>query len=749
MKIMCRGRFLPIVLLVASSWAVEAASLPVQPIAVPFTIDGDTIEQAYVGADWSRKFTVMDPESKEVNGLYLVADKKFTDRNTCASMFFDSTNLYICVLAPFPSDTPPDSKDCVEVHLQPGGKKGKTVFRVVAGLDGRTRCGAYSPKTLAEKPWNPDGIRAAALRDGKCFTVEFSIPFASFGGNAVGKGAWRGNVIRRGASCGGQSSMAPTNREQPDPGAFAALQFGDRKEEESASPLAENLSKRVFVWGGGTWLDNGPSVSPPLHKPELGQLTLSGFRGARAIGAFRVSNLSERHALYNLYVHSANPAYMERVRLREMGYLELRGGEVIPDPIFDLPIGSVLRIPPKSTAIVWVDVDCTGLAVERHRASIRLVPGYSSFEEKLLMLDLRVEKPDLEEIDIPVFYYAQSHRTQAAPLAKDYDFNVLTIAPHMHYLPPDANGNWDFAELDKKIETFVAAGLPKNRIRIMLYSMFPSWAGAGFTKEENRRMRFLDPEWKVRYGARVKAVVRHLREKHGIGYDRILVSTLDEPKGDPDDPSTRGYAAIKGGEFIKSLDPNLRIFCNPWANEPEFLQQYLDLYDVLEPYIRRMMDGKEDLALAKRYRDSGKDIGSYVIYVKQNSVHQYRRPFWANLDYGFGRTSAVYGLTAASGDQFNSYDCGKSGSASDWNAGYRNARTGQITPGRRLESWYQGLVDFKLVLWCRRRIAAHKANGRDMTAMTKQLDALIHESNAPHGDLESSRARLLAIANGL
>ena len=58
------------------------------------TIDGACDEASYTTAAWSDAFTVMDPESKEINGLYIAADKKFTDLQTRATAFFDAQNLY-------------------------------------------------------------------------------------------------------------------------------------------------------------------------------------------------------------------------------------------------------------------------------------------------------------------------------------------------------------------------------------------------------------------------------------------------------------------------------------------------------------------------------------------------------------------------------------------------------------------------------------------------------------------------------
>jgi hypothetical protein len=734
------------VLAVLAVCAAHAAQNDINAIkpSFPFKIDADLVEQAYVGAEWSAPFRVMDPESKEVNGLYLVPDKKFTGCNTKVCFFVDPSNITGSVIAPYPADVPPGADEKIEFHFRP---KGDVVFCVAVDMSGKATASAYHTDTLKEKVWTPRDIKAAVDVGKQSVLVEFSIPRASFGKGA-NAAVWRCNVIRRGASCGGLSSLAPTNRELPAPEKFVRLKFGHVEVEKALPPLEENISKKAFLWGGDIWGDLLPDSAPPLHQKEVDKLSFSGCRGARAACSFRVSNLSAKPALYNLNVISGSEGFVKNIRLREVGYLELRSGEVIPDPIFELPIAGVLRIPPRSTAIVWVDVDCSYLQPGKHLAKVLLHPGYSGFEKKRLTMQLTVEKPDLREIDMPVFFYTQSHRTQAAPISAEYDFNVLTIAPHVHYPPADANGNVDFSELDAKLAAFEAGGLPKSRMRIMLYSMFPKWAD--FKTHDGRTLKFLEPEWKVEYGKRIKAVVAHLRERHGIGYDRVVLSTLDEPKGNPADPKTKAWAAIEGAKYIRSVDPKLRLFCNPWANEPEYLQQYLDLYDVLEPYLRRMLNGTEDPDIAKRYRESGKEIWSYTIYVKQNTSHQYRRVFWGNLANGFGGGASVYGLTACTGDPFDSYDANAKGTnVSDYNCAFRNPRTGQITPSRRLEAWYQGLVDFKLVKWCRLKLAEREKHGEDVSSIKGKLDMLIRDADVPRGDFEKIRVRLVNIARML
>lgn len=105
---------------------------------------------------------------------------------------------------------------------------------------------------------------------------------------------------------------------------------------------------------------------------------------------------------------------------------------------------------------------------------------------------------------------------------------------------------------------------------------------------------------------------------------------------------------------------------------------------------------------------------------------------------------------AVDGDPFDSYDTSKGGaSASDYNCAYRNPRTGSIAPSRRLEAWYQGLVDFKIVKWCRQRIAERTAKGEDLSKVKSGLDSLVKEADSPRCDYVKIRARLSAIAESL
>ena len=93
------------------------------------------------------------------------------------------------------------------------------------------------------------------------------------------------------------------------------------------------------------------------------------------------------------------------------------------------------------------------------------------------------------------------------------------------------DGSYDYTRADKKVEAFLAAGVPKDELYVRLDLHLSRWATAGFPKEFVRKhqLKFLNPAWKRYYGERIKAMVAHLKEKYGIGYDRIELKTRDEP----------------------------------------------------------------------------------------------------------------------------------------------------------------------------------------------------------------------------
>ena len=140
------GTAVAVALVALSAEGASERRIVASGIAYPLSLDGVLDEQAYVDASWTDSFTVMDPESKEINALYLAADAKFTALNTRAAAFVCKRVLYCCVIAPCPSDVPPDDSENVEFHF---GADGRTVSRIAVSVSGRIETSTYDAETLA------------------------------------------------------------------------------------------------------------------------------------------------------------------------------------------------------------------------------------------------------------------------------------------------------------------------------------------------------------------------------------------------------------------------------------------------------------------------------------------------------------------------------------------------------------------------------------------------------------------------
>ena len=207
----------------------------------PMTIDGACEEASYTTAAWTDAFTVMDLESKEINGLYIAADKKFTDLQTRATTFFDAQNLYVALLLPSPADVPHKDGETVEVHLACGGDQ---AYRIAVDMKGNVKSVRYNAGTMAESAWNSDA-KAAVVVGKRSAVAEIAIPFASLGMKAPPKEI-SCNIIRRGESTGGLSSWRLTSRELPDVSKFGRIVLGEVETNTVGETLPENKDKTAF-----------------------------------------------------------------------------------------------------------------------------------------------------------------------------------------------------------------------------------------------------------------------------------------------------------------------------------------------------------------------------------------------------------------------------------------------------------------------------------------------------------------------
>ena len=693
----------------------------------PIVLDGHLDEHAYVGYDWSAPFVVFDRENAVTNGLMEPVGKPFCDLKTQCGVFADDTNLYAVVIAPCHLQTPASAKDGVGVAVSPDGND---VLVVASGMDGNCSvlriCADGTRKKFAAS-----GVKSGVRLGKRSFAAEIAIPYSVIGRVPEKSGAtWKCNVFRKGLSCGGTSSWAPVQGDMFNTDHFGDIVFGRRK--DVGAPLAENKDKAVFLWLGERW--GGKSeAKPPLDEREIDKVSLFGPRGGRAVAHFRVSNLTDRPALYSFtMVDYAKSEFAKRIRFREVGNVELKGGPTIPDPIFDMPNGSALRIPAKSTAMVWVDVDTGDLTPGLHNAVLTLVPGYSKFEEKSLVLELTVGMVDVRDVDMPCWNYALRNAGDFRAL-RDYRFNVSAMMTQTFAPKRKTDGCRDWTRFDDVVESMLGNGTRTNEVRILVYTLFPKWGNPRGKPERERE--FID---------NMRAGIAYAKARWGIGLDRIWLSTVDEPHGDPADPKSLASFAFYGAQLAKRIDPGLKTWTNPWNgrdDESYLLPRYLEAFDTLVPYLPTV--NRDDPVASERYAGSGKDIWSYTIYLKQNRPMQYRGISWKNFEYGFGGPATFYDLFDVAGDGFSSYD---KGGKADYGAVYSDRRTWLVSPSLRLEAWYQGHIEQRLLKWCKARIGAMRDKTK-AAAFAVRLDSLVKRATAPRADFDTISRELLTLSD--
>ena len=694
----------------------------------PFSADGKYNEYAYVGYDWSESFLVLDRENSVTNGLFEPVGKPFSDLKTQGGVFTDGDNLCVAVLAPCSEQQIPTAGDGAGVAISADGR---TLLVAECNLHGKctvSRIGEDGVRT----PLTKSGVKAGVSSGKHSFGVELVIPFDVIGCKPGRQGCvWRCNIYRTGPSCGGMSSWAPVQGDIFNPDRFGRIVFGSRKSGGEVM-LPENKGKNIFLWMGERWGGN-LSGKPPLDEKETGKILLAGPQGGRAVGHFRVSNLTDHPAIYSLKMENFKQnVFAKRVRFREVGNVELKGGPTVPDPIFDLPNGSVLRIPPQSTAMVWVDVDTEGMNSGVHKAKLVLVPGYSKFEVKTMELELKVGKANIREIDMPCWTYGLRSAESFRRL-KDYKFNVSGMITPWFMPKCGADGRRDWSEFDNVIAAMLESGIQADEVRILVYTLFPRW--------QNPR-KFPKCEKEIVDGMR--AGIEYAQKRYGIGLDRIWLSTVDEPHGDPDDPQTTASHAFYGARLAKKIHPELKSWTNPYkAEEVQYLSRYLEEFDALTPFLPVV--NKYDSQASERYVKSGKDVWSYTIYLKQNRPVQYRGISWKNFEYGFEGPATFYTLYHMSGDGFNSYD--EKGSP-DYGVLYSDKRTGEVIVSLRLEAWYQGHIEQRLLKWCRNRISK-MADNQKAERCRHRLKGLVKRAVAPRPNFDLISRELLDFSDEL
>ena len=319
---------------------------------------------------------------------------------------------------------------------------------------------------------------------------------------------------------------------------------------------------------------------------------------------------------------------------------------------------------------------------------------------------------------------------------KDYEFNTVCIQYPDFGKPGQIireDGSIHFFKLEQLLKDFSANGIPKKDILLILYPEY-KWA-----------KNFMSEEWQ-RTQRKLYIEIFDFLKKHGLDESNLVFSPTDEPKGNPDDPKSSAWRAFTGAKFIRSINPKFRLYINPWKLNDGYHKRYFEVFDILCPSYNHL-----NAELKKKYRESGREIFTYVVFSKSVAPERYRNRFWNHLESGIEGPATVYSAWHKNGDYFNSYDkgSGKFATTTDYSSTYISQNRDAIATSRRQEAWYMGWIDFKLAKFCREKIAALKKDGKNVSGWQKEYDYIVNLGASRNGDMEKGGKLMLELAEKL
>jgi len=542
--------------------------------------------------------------------------------------------------------------------------------------------------------------------------------------------------------------------------------------------------RTYLLWQKDIWGPVSPDERIALEVHELTDVNVFSGRNTRAAAGFLVSNLSAKSLMGRLTLLKPTKddplaegvALLEadRVQFRRGMYIELSNGVMTPDALPALLPCNLVEVPARTTVLLWTEIDTRDLSAGRYTRKVEFFPSYSDFPKTSFDLNLEVASVDLSVPRVKQFTYSVPNAQRCRAVSEDLVRHGITMVHSMpslrlpgrgiHGWPKlDADGNLVSVDqshslLDSQIANMEAAGLPKERMDILIY--------LDFCRSYNRDLPYIDGDkdgrlscgteaWKRGFANSLKSFRDHLFEK-GFTYDQIVFYVCDEPHGDPADPESTTAKAIGGSRYVKEVDPRFRTMTNPGLDgeKGKHLGAYLKEFDVIMAY-RPNLNGNP--ALIEPLRESGREMWTYHILLKQTGPAAYRNGSWLSARDGFAGVCAFWAYDRSSGGPFYSYDHhpGSPRMVADYAVVYANfvweGHADQpmttIIPSRRWEASYQGNQDYRAVVICRELIGKLKAAGRDASVfqavVEEAIAAAVNQSGAA---MDASRERLIRAA---
>ena len=547
-----------------------------------------------------------------------------------------------------------------------------------------------------------------------------------------------------------------------DPAQFSAIEkmFADVDKAIISASLAGKsilMFRPEVVWGN--------RIAPSEKSRPLEAIRMCAARNSRAVAVFAVANLADRPFVGQMRVTDAKPAKAKklaqkilegRVSVSQGFVLADRVGRALYDPILPLPMNSLLRLAPKETVPMYLELDTHGLAAGTYRATLSLKKAMPGFTDESVAVEVEVVDADLDEVAVDRAGYdyvghsygAASPPDNIAKLLVDRGYNVIFMATMWMFPREREDGSFsvkDLSRINKRIDAAIAGGLSPKRVKLWLYmGMEPSHPWNTPKDVQGMRCPFGSEKWKKGVQSMVQEIAMHVKTRYGIGKDRIYWYPIDEPFGDIDDPTfkssiSRAYHAAK---VIKEEDSANLTMTDPL---PKFLEskaintalpRLAEVYDVIELYRASVTDEKRRLVAAQNL----KEVWTYSILTKETHPAKYRRDYWENMRDGYREITTFWHMDQVAGSPFDSNDFTTPGRYDDYASLYVDFANDAALLSRRQLAADMGFEETRLILWLRKRF-------RGDSAMLAKVDAIVKGAadKGTMSEMDSAYDSLLAL----
>ena len=681
-------------------------------------------------------FEVLDKE-EELQGNWVRAENKFVKAAARASMTLDEKTLRVTFDCPIPpgmelkkSTHGVWSGDEVEFFVRPDLTRNVHYQYCVnaAGLSAALRHGGGG------------GFRSKAKmsvrESGNAYIAEFEIPREEVFADMPRAGStFSVNFARTGGTAGGISTWAKVGTNLNSPSRFGKVLWGgtkpyfDARLEKAAAvvrslktPAARAAGQKAFAPLGAAVRSYGADVGSFASLERL----FAAFNlavSAISLGGRPLVVYTPRTPWGDDIEPGLDTVALTEVRLVGARNsktwhpvaVDLGSGVLTYDPLAQLPMNSLLRLPARHTTVLWLRFDSRGFEPGRHFASLVVKRATEGFGILRFPMVVDIRDADLDTVPCSrAGYTTMANRSIRKPctarLAARHRLSAFQeeIMPGTICLTPwkgawpkyddeGCLGGMDFADFDAIVDARLATGARLDDLRIWYFCALNRTDHVPL-RANGTGTRFGTPEHAKGLAFAIASIQKHMKGKYGLGKDRLIVYTVDEPSitDDPDDPACKTPMAMayRLGKILKAADPETVNFTNL---TPGFIDKAKTL-----PF---------------------KELWTYSIWNTQVPAAAYCGDPWKNLRDGFNGLSTYWHIDEHAGrDGFDPTDKNSAASRNymDYGSVYVDYDNGYALTSRRQAAHDLAHEDVRLVRYLRRVFADDPAKLSCITNVVRE-----------------------------